>query len=197
MARVVLIDDHSVVTEAIASLLSSAPDLVVVGQATNGQDARALVSRTAPDIAVVDVRVGEEDGIALMLELRALCPQLRVVILTMHPTSSASARSATSTRARTPSPGPWSAGWSRSADGDRDDPPARARRRKSRPHRPASSFVLVVGVTGFEPTTPASRRQCSTKLSYTPNVLGRWPAERSYQELRSTAKSASPSMACV
>ena len=62
--RLVVADDQPVICDGFAALLDAQPDLEVVGTAANGADLVALVARTGPDVAVVDVRMPVLDGIA-------------------------------------------------------------------------------------------------------------------------------------
>ena len=82
--RVILADDHLVVRAGLKALLGTAKDIEVVGEATNGRDALALVERLAPDIAVLDLDMPQVDGLAATKELVARGSKTRVLILTMH-----------------------------------------------------------------------------------------------------------------
>ncbi|TNY35824.1 response regulator [Thermomonospora catenispora] len=62
--RVLIADDQEMIRDGLAALLSSAPDIEVVGQAGNGVEAVALAGELAPDVVVMDVRMPEMDGLA-------------------------------------------------------------------------------------------------------------------------------------
>jgi DNA-binding NarL/FixJ family response regulator len=81
VTRVVVADDQPVVLEGFAAMLGAAPDLEVVGTAPDGERLVALVGRTQPDVAVVDVRMPVLDGIAATREIRATTAS-RVLVLT-------------------------------------------------------------------------------------------------------------------
>src|ERR1700712_197467 len=82
--RIILADDHLVVRAGLKALLGSTKDIQVVGEATNGRDAIALVSRLDPDVAVIDLDMPQMDGVAATRELVAMNSRTRVLILTMH-----------------------------------------------------------------------------------------------------------------
>ena len=82
--RIILADDHHVVRAGLKALLGSAKDIEVVGEATNGRDAVALVERLKPHVAVIDLDMPQLDGIAATKELVAMKSATRVLILTMH-----------------------------------------------------------------------------------------------------------------
>lgn len=82
MTRVVVADDQPVVLHGFAAILGSATDLDVVGTAADGAELLAVVARTAPDVAVVDIRMPTLDGIAATERIVADHPATRVLILT-------------------------------------------------------------------------------------------------------------------
>src|ERR1700704_6382861 len=67
--RVILADDHLVVRAGLKALLGASKDIEVVGEATNGRDAIALVDRLNPHIAVLDLDMPQMDGLAATNEL--------------------------------------------------------------------------------------------------------------------------------
>lgn len=82
--RVILADDHLVVRAGLKALLGTSKDIEVVGEATNGREAVALVERLQPHIAVLDLDMPQMDGLAATRELVARGSATRVLILTMH-----------------------------------------------------------------------------------------------------------------
>jgi DNA-binding NarL/FixJ family response regulator len=89
--RVVLADDHSVVRLGLRTLLASAPDVEVVGEASDGSEALARAAELAPDIVVMDLSMAGPDGVdgvAATRELTRLRAEgstaTRVLVLTMH-----------------------------------------------------------------------------------------------------------------
>ena len=82
--RVYLLDDHEVVRRGVTSLLEGHADIEVVGQ--SGTAARALpeILELRPDVAVLDVRLPDGDGVSVCRELRSRMPGLKVVMLTSY-----------------------------------------------------------------------------------------------------------------
>jgi two-component system response regulator DegU len=82
--RVALVDDHHLVREGVRAVLDAQPGILVVGEAADRVGAFELVEREAPDVLLLDVTFPGADGIAILRELVARWPRLRVVTLTMH-----------------------------------------------------------------------------------------------------------------
>ena len=82
--RVAIVDDHQLVREGLRDLLEDAPDIEVVGEATNGREALLLCSRLRPDLVLMDVRMPEMDGLAATRELKQRYPGISVMMVTMH-----------------------------------------------------------------------------------------------------------------
>ncbi|MBV9786883.1 MAG: response regulator transcription factor [Chloroflexi bacterium] len=82
MIRVLLVDDQKLIRQGIQTLLELEPDLEVVGAAENGREAIAAVERLQPDVALMDVRMPEMDGVAATRVLTERFPQVGVIILT-------------------------------------------------------------------------------------------------------------------
>jgi two-component system response regulator DevR len=80
--RVFLLDDHEVVRRGVADLLEAEPDLSVVGEASTAAEALARVPAVQPDVAVLDVRLPDGDGVTVCRELRSRMPDLRCLMLT-------------------------------------------------------------------------------------------------------------------
>ncbi|GAA1953295.1 response regulator transcription factor [Amycolatopsis minnesotensis] len=69
--EVLLVDDHEVVRRGLRELLGDEPDIVVVAEAGSVDEALAVALHLEPDVAVVDVRLGDGDGVGLCRELRS------------------------------------------------------------------------------------------------------------------------------
>lgn len=82
--NVVVVDDHRTFADLLALALESEPDLNCVGTAETVTEGLALVEALRPDIVVMDVQIGDEDGIAATAQLAERHPGTRVVILTAH-----------------------------------------------------------------------------------------------------------------
>lgn len=84
MIRVILVDDHAVVRTGYRRLLDAEPGLQVVGEAATADEANALVVRSAPDVALVDLSLKGSSGIEAIRGMLARQPRLRVLVLSMH-----------------------------------------------------------------------------------------------------------------
>ncbi len=82
MTRVLVVDDHPIVLSGFTALVESDEDLELVGAARSVAEALAVEDEV--DVAVVDLRLPDGDGIELGVELKARRPRVRVVVLTMH-----------------------------------------------------------------------------------------------------------------
>ncbi|GKQ37905.1 response regulator transcription factor [Streptomyces sp. A012304] len=80
--RVFLLDDHEVVRRGLADLLDAEPDISVVGDADSAAHALTRGPAVRPDVAVLDVRLPDGDGITVCRELRSRMPELAVLMLT-------------------------------------------------------------------------------------------------------------------
>ncbi|MFE0465212.1 response regulator [Kitasatospora sp. NPDC058965] len=80
--RVFLLDDHEVVRRGVHDLLDSEPGLTVVGEAGTAEQALARVPALRPDVAVLDMRLPDGDGVTVCRELRSRLPGLACLILT-------------------------------------------------------------------------------------------------------------------
>jgi DNA-binding NarL/FixJ family response regulator len=82
--RIILADDHPVVLAGLGSLIERDPGVELIGEATTGLAALALIREKQPDIAVADISMPGLSGIALAKRLAAECPSVRIVLLTVH-----------------------------------------------------------------------------------------------------------------
>ncbi|HEY0641617.1 MAG TPA: response regulator transcription factor [Pseudonocardiaceae bacterium] len=82
--RVFLLDDHEVVRQGVTALLETQPDLMVIGEAGTAAEALARVPALRPDVAVLDVRLPDGDGVQVCRELRAQLPDLACLMLTSY-----------------------------------------------------------------------------------------------------------------
>ena len=80
--RVLLVDDHRALLDVLALRLAGEPDIEVVGTATSASDALALLPGRYPDVAVLDLGLGQEDGVSVGRRLTERQPGLRLVALT-------------------------------------------------------------------------------------------------------------------
>jgi len=84
VTTVVLADDQRVVREGLASLLGLLPDLEVVGVASDGEEAVALVERLRPEVVLMDLRMPRCDGVEATRRIRERAPETHVVVLTTY-----------------------------------------------------------------------------------------------------------------
>jgi two-component system, NarL family, response regulator DevR len=82
--RVFLLDDHEIVRRGVADVLETDPGITVVGEAKDAAGALARVPALRPDVAVLDVRLPDGDGVTVCRDLRAQLPELGVVMLTSY-----------------------------------------------------------------------------------------------------------------
>jgi two-component system, NarL family, response regulator DevR len=80
--RVFLLDDHEVVRRGIRELLEASEDIEVVGEAGTAQEAVARIPPTRPDVAIVDLRLPDGDGVEVCREVRSRDPKVQCLILT-------------------------------------------------------------------------------------------------------------------
>ncbi len=80
--RVFLLDDHEVVRRGVRELLEAEPDIEVVGEAGTAGEALARVAGSRPDVAVLDVRLPDGDGVSVCRDLRSAHPELACLMLT-------------------------------------------------------------------------------------------------------------------
>ena len=82
--RVMLVDDHEIVRRGIADLIGTAEDLEVVGEASGVTEALARAPQVNPDVAVLDVRMPDGNGIELCRDLKSQLPDLNCLMLTSY-----------------------------------------------------------------------------------------------------------------
>jgi len=80
--RVLLAEDHEMVSEAMRIMLELEPSVEVVGEAANGEEALSLSQSLNPDLVLMDIRMGGMDGVEATRRLGAICPEIPVLILT-------------------------------------------------------------------------------------------------------------------
>ena len=81
--RILLVDDHAHFRAGLRSLLSTAPDVLVCGEAASGEEAVAVVGSTHPDVVLLDLTMPGMGGVAATERLVAASPHARVLVLSM------------------------------------------------------------------------------------------------------------------
>jgi two-component system NarL family response regulator len=84
MLRVLLVDDHELMRQGLRSILERENDVNVVGEAASGRAALELARTLAPDVVVMDVAMQDQNGIEATRQIRAACPNVKVLALSSH-----------------------------------------------------------------------------------------------------------------
>jgi len=82
--RVLIADDHTVVREGTRKVLEQEEDLVVVAEASDGEEAIRLAGQFKPDVAIIDINMPKLDGIEATIEIKNLYPSVAVLILSAY-----------------------------------------------------------------------------------------------------------------
>ncbi len=82
--RVLVVDDHPVVRQGLVGMLEEVPDILVVGQAGNGQEALAVFRQEQPDATLMDLRMPHMDGVAAITAICTEFPAARIIVLTTY-----------------------------------------------------------------------------------------------------------------
>src|SRR5688572_32716236 len=81
---VLCVEDHALVREGIGLIIDSQPDMRVVASAASGEDAAILFSRHKPDVTLMDMALPGISGVEAIQAIRAVDPEARIIVLTMH-----------------------------------------------------------------------------------------------------------------
>jgi two-component system, NarL family, nitrate/nitrite response regulator NarL len=84
VARLILVDDHPLVRDGLRARLEAVPNLEVVGEAGDADEALALAAKQSPDLALMDIGMSGMNGIALAGVFHEQFPAIRVLMLSMH-----------------------------------------------------------------------------------------------------------------
>lgn len=79
-----LVDDHAILRQGLRALLELEAEFKVVGEAASCDEAVAMAGKLQPDVVLTDIGLPGRSGLALVRELRAVCPQARILLLTAH-----------------------------------------------------------------------------------------------------------------
>jgi two-component system, NarL family, invasion response regulator UvrY len=85
MIKILIADDHAVVREGLKHILSEMPDIVVIGEAGNGQEVLQEVGKKAYDLIILDIAMPGRDGLEILKDLKLQKPNVPVLILSMFP----------------------------------------------------------------------------------------------------------------
>jgi DNA-binding NarL/FixJ family response regulator len=84
MIRLVLVDDQATVRQGLKMRLLLEPDITIIGEASSGKEALAIVPQLLPDVVLMDIEMPEMDGIAVTTTLHSIVPQSVTVMLSIH-----------------------------------------------------------------------------------------------------------------
>src|SRR5579872_3499782 len=82
--RVLIVDDHPIVRQGLRRMIEPEPDLVVCGEVQTDKEARAAIRALSPDVVIVDISLGQGDGLELVRDVHAQRPDLPMLVLSMH-----------------------------------------------------------------------------------------------------------------
>lgn len=80
--NILLVDDHSIVRQGIRTFLETHPDLIVVGEATSGEEATQLATELVPDVVLMDLSMPGLGGIEAIRQIKRMSPHSQIVVLT-------------------------------------------------------------------------------------------------------------------
>lgn len=86
--QVLIIDDHKLIRKGIKEFLESAAEIKVVGESENFDQALDALKNFQPDITILDIRLGEQNGLDLLLEKTEICPNTKFLVCSMYKTPS-------------------------------------------------------------------------------------------------------------
>ncbi len=84
LIRVLIADDHTLVRQGLRLLLETAPDVQVIGEASDGTEAIRLANELNPDLVVMDIAMPNVDGLAATRAIKQAQPNIQILALTMH-----------------------------------------------------------------------------------------------------------------
>lgn len=82
--RILVVDDHQLIRQAIAGQIADQPGMTLVAEATNGREAIDEFRRHRPDVTLMDLQMPEMNGIEAMTAIRAEFPEARIIVLTTY-----------------------------------------------------------------------------------------------------------------
>lgn len=82
--KVIIVDDHPIVSEGLTKILGAEPDITVCAQARNENEALEAIAKHKPDLVVMDISLGSSDGIVILKKLRSQKNMVPVLILSMY-----------------------------------------------------------------------------------------------------------------
>ena len=83
--RILAVDDHALLRKGIAAMINAEPDMQLVAEASNGQEAITEFKKHRPDITLMDLQMPEMNGIECIIAIRSDFPNAKVIVLTTYP----------------------------------------------------------------------------------------------------------------
>lgn len=80
--RILIVDDHAIVREGLCTLISTEPDLLLAGEAADGQEAVATYAEAQPDVVLLDLVMPRMDGVTAIQQIKTIDPAARILVLT-------------------------------------------------------------------------------------------------------------------
>ena len=81
---VIIVDDHPLFSRGLAQLIETQKDYKVIGMAKDRNEALSLLDKETPDLAIVDLNLGQEDGLELIKDILIIHPHTKILVLSMH-----------------------------------------------------------------------------------------------------------------
>ena len=81
---VIIVDDHPLFSRGLAQLIENQKDYKVIGMAKDRNEALSLLDKETPDLAIVDLNLGQEDGLELIKDILIIHPHTKILVLSMH-----------------------------------------------------------------------------------------------------------------
>lgn len=81
---VIIVDDHPLFSRGLAQLIETQKDYKVIGMAKDRNEALSLLDKDTPDLAIVDLNLGQEDGLELIKDILIIHPHTKILVLSMH-----------------------------------------------------------------------------------------------------------------
>lgn len=82
--KILIVDDHPMMREGLAALITAQPDLAVCGQAADAREAMQIIESLWPDLVLMDISLPGKSGLEAIKDIQALAPGLAVLVLSMH-----------------------------------------------------------------------------------------------------------------
>ncbi len=85
MIRIIIVDDHFLIREGFKNIINTEVDMKIVGQAENAAEAMKLIRETEFDVLALDISMPDRTGLDLLKDIKNLKPDIKILILSMHP----------------------------------------------------------------------------------------------------------------